>query len=202
MKLNVRGEKIEVTKSMENYLEEKLKKIEKYYENPDNVEVKAVLKVTGINSKIEVTLKTSSFTLRAEETNPDMYAAIDLVVDKLEMQIRKNKSKIKSKMNREKIVEFSYFDFEEEEEPSDIVKRKVIELKPMDEEEAILQMELLGHNFFVFKNVDVSLDNEGKIIEMNVQRRRFIFFSGGVFKIKWSQIDKIGKDVILVNVNT
>ena len=97
MKLNVRGEKIEVTKSMENYLEEKLKKIEKYYENPDNVEVKAVLKVTGINSKIEVTLKTSSFTLRAEETNPDMYAAIDLVVDKLEMQIRKNKSKIKSK---------------------------------------------------------------------------------------------------------
>ncbi len=154
MKLNVRGEKIEVTKSMENYLEEKLKKIEKYYENPDNVEVKAVLKVTGINSKIEVTLKTSSFTLRAEETNPDMYAAIDLVVDKLEMQIRKNKSKIKSKMNREKIVEFSYFDFEEEEEPSDIVKRKVIELKPMDEEEAILQMELLGHNFFVFKNVE------------------------------------------------
>lgn len=50
--------------------------------------------------------------------------------------------------------------------------------------------------------IDVSLDNEGKIIEMNVQRRRFIFFSGGVFKIKWSQIDKIGKDVILVNVNT
>ena len=49
--------------------------------------------------------------------------------------------------------------------------------------------------------IDVSLDNEGKIIEMNVQRRRFIFFSGGVSKIKWSQIDKIGKDVILVNVN-
>lgn len=50
--------------------------------------------------------------------------------------------------------------------------------------------------------IDVSLDNEGKIIEMNVQKRRFIFFSGGVAKIKWSQIDKIGKDVILVNVNT
>lgn len=50
--------------------------------------------------------------------------------------------------------------------------------------------------------IDVSLDKEGKVIEMSVQRRKFVFFSGGVFKIKWSQIDKIGKDVILVNVNT
>lgn len=154
MKFNIRGEKLEVTDSMRNYLEEKLKKVEKYYENPNNVEVRAVLKVVGVNNKVEVTLKTSSFTLRAEESNIDMYATIDLVVDKLERQIRKNKSKIKSKMNKEQITEFNYFDFEEEEEPSDIVKRKVIELKPMDEDEAILQMELLGHNFFVFKNLN------------------------------------------------
>lgn len=152
MKLNIRGEKITITDSMKKYLEEKLKKIEKYYENPDKVEVKAVLKVNGLNNKVEVTCKTASFTLRAEETNSDMYAAIDLVVDKLESQIRKNKSKIKSKMNKEKISDFGYFDFETEEEESDIVKRKTIELKPMDEEEAILQMELLGHNFFIFKN--------------------------------------------------
>ena len=102
-----------------------------------------------------VMIQTIGFTLRAEESHSDMYAAIDLVVDKLERQIRKNKNKIKSKLTRDKINDFVSFETEEdEEEYTKIVKRKNLVLKPMDEEEAILQMELLGHSFFVFKNLD------------------------------------------------
>ena len=73
----------------------------------------------------------------------------------MERQIRKNKTKIKAKENKTKI-DFSFIDIEEEEEPSEteIIKRKKIEVKPMDEEEAILQLELLGHEFYLFKNVD------------------------------------------------
>ena len=155
MKYIIRGEKLEVTSSMKDYLEDKVSKLEKFFQNPDNVEIKALLKVKGVSKSIEITLNTISFTLRAEESNPDMYAAIDLVVDKLERLIRKNKNKIKSKMSREKINDFGYFDFEEieeDEEETKIVKRKTLDLKPMDEEEAILQMELLGHSFFIFKN--------------------------------------------------
>lgn len=157
MKKNIRGEKIEVTTAIKNYLDDKLSKIEKFFDNPEDVEVKSVLKVKGVAQTIEITLKTTAFTVRAEESHSDMYAAIDLVMDKLERQIRKNKKKIKSKMNREQIIEFGYFDFEDiedENEQTNIVKRKQLELKPMDEEEAILQMELLGHNFFVFKNIE------------------------------------------------
>lgn len=154
MKIIIRGEKFEVTDAINSYLEEKISKVEKYYENPESVEVKAVLKTYGVDMKVEITLITQAFTLRAEESHSDMYAAIDLAIDKLESQIRKNKKKIKSKMNREKITDFGIFDFEDEEEQTDIVKRKTLNLKPMDEEEAILQMELLGHSFFVFKNID------------------------------------------------
>lgn len=94
------------------------------------------------------------FTLRAEESNQDLYAAIDLVVDKLESQIRKNKKRINNKYKKSDNQDL-VFDFEElTENNSKIVRRKKIEIKPMDEEEAILQMELLSHDFFIFNNID------------------------------------------------
>lgn len=154
MKINVRGDKLVVTDAIKSYFEDKIKKIEKYYEDPEKIDVKAIIKVKGIEQKVEVTVNTKSFTLRAEESHSDMYAAIDLVIDKLEGQIRKNKNKIKTKMNKEKITEFSYFEVEEELPETEIKRRKHIELKPMSEEEAILQMELIGHDFFVFKNIE------------------------------------------------
>ena len=99
----------------------------------------------------------SKFTLRAEERHPDLYAATDLVVDKLEGQIRKNKNRLGKKYRDVPKFEMS-FDFEvpedEEEEVPKIIKRKEMEMKPMDEEEAMLQIELLNHDFFVFKNID------------------------------------------------
>lgn len=155
MKFKIRGEKLEVTDAIKNYAEEKIGRVSKFFEKPDEAEAKVNLKVNGVEKKVEVMITTSDFTLRAEESHSDMYAAIDLVVDKLERQIRKNKNKIKSKLDREKINDFKMLEIEDEdEEETSIVKRKNIFLKPMDEDEAILQMELLGHTFFVFNNID------------------------------------------------
>lgn len=156
MEIFVRGENIKVTKSIEEYLGEKLKKIEKYIGESEKVRATAVINVKNHNQKVEVTIPLKTFILRAEETRDDLYAAIDVVVDKLERQIRKNKTKLQSK----KVKDFSYKEFiideieDVEEIEEKIVKRKQIEVKPMNEEEAILQMELLGHQFYIFKDSD------------------------------------------------
>ena len=157
MKLNIRGDKLVVTDSIKAYIEEKINKLDKYFDN-DDIEAKIVIKVANNREIIEVTIPTNKYTLRAEERNEDLYAAIDLVIDKLERQIRKNKTKLNDRYKKESFMDFN-FDFIEEfendkEEDELIVKRKTIDIKPMDEEEAILQMELLNHDFFVFKNLD------------------------------------------------
>ena len=159
MKLNIRCEKITVTQSMKNYITEKLDKVDKYFENPDEINANVLVKVKGLEQIIEVTALTKKFTLRAEESNEDFYAAVDLVVAKLERQMRKNKERLNKKYHNVETLEFN-FNYEpeekdeEEENASAIVKRKNISMKPMDEEEAILQIELLNHDFFVFKNID------------------------------------------------
>ncbi len=157
MRLNIRGDKLVVTDSIKAYIEEKVNKLDKYFDN-DDIEAKIVIKVANNREIIEVTIPTNKYTLRAEERNEDLYAAIDLVIDKLERQIRKNKTKLNDRYKKESFMDFN-FDFIEEfendkEEDELIVKRKTIDIKPMDEEEAILQMELLNHDFFVFKNLD------------------------------------------------
>jgi len=156
LKLNIRGDKITITKSIKDYINEKISKIDKYFDNPKSIEAKIIVRVKNLEQTIEVTVPTSKFTLRAEEHHQDLYAAIDLVVDKLERQIRKNKNKIGNKYRNVPKFEIN-FDFEvddEEIEDINIVKRKNIDTKPMDEEEAMLQMDLLNHDFFVFKNVN------------------------------------------------
>ena len=151
MKYLIRGEKIQVTDSIKDYIKDKLSKMDKYLENPDDIEAKVLIKVKGVEQRVEVTIQTKGYFLRAEEVHSDLYAAIDLIVDKLERQIRKYKTKLLDKSRQENIQDT--FDIEENIE-EEIVKRKKIYLKPMDEEEAIMQMELLGHTFFVFKNTD------------------------------------------------
>lgn len=157
MKKNIRGDKIAVTDSIKSYIEEKIDKLNKYFDN-DNIEAKIIIRVSNNKQIIEVTIPTDKYTLRAEERNEDLYAAIDLVIDKLERQIRKNKTRLNDRYKKETFADFniSFFneEYDEEEEEELIVKRKEIDLKPMDEEEAILQMELLNHDFFVFKNID------------------------------------------------
>lgn len=151
MKINIRGEKTEITEAMKDYAEEKLNKLNKYLENESEITGNVLFKVYGINQKVEITIPLKEFTLRVEEKGKDFYAIIDTALDKLERQIRKNKTRLNSRKNKAK-KEFilDFIDVEEQEE--EIVKRKKINLKPMDEEEAILQMELTNHDFFFFKN--------------------------------------------------
>ena len=155
MKFNVRGDKLVVTDAIKDYIETKIGKLDKYFKE-DSITANVLLKIRGNEQIIEVTIPTDNFILRSEEEHEDMYAAIDLVLDKLERQIRKNKTKLKKKNVNNKYKEFN-FDFElpveDEEEVNTVVKRKTIEMKPMDEEEAILEMELLGHSFFVYKDM-------------------------------------------------
>ena len=155
MKLNIRGDKLEITDAIRDYVEDKLGRLDKYFKD-SNINANVLLKVKGNRQIIEVTVPTDKYILRSEEEHNDLYAAIDLVVDKLEGQIRKNKTKLKKQNidNKYKDFNFDYELEEDEENNAVIVKYKEIEMKPMDSEEAILEMELLGHSFFVFKDVD------------------------------------------------
>ena len=150
MKYIIRGDN---TEAIKDYIQEKLDKLNKYFNNEDIV-ANVLTKKEGRNQKIEVTIPTDDFTLRNETVNEDLYAAIDSVIDKLERQIRKNKEKINKKHNRRIIDDFEASLEDEFYEEEKIVKRKKLELKPIDEEEAIIEMEMLGHTFFVFKDVE------------------------------------------------
>ena len=154
MKYNIRGDKMVITEAIKDYTETKLGKLEKYFKD-DDVTANVLTRVRGNSQIVEVTIPTDKFILRSEEENDDLYAAIDLVTDKLERQIRKNKTRLNRNI-KDSVKEFNFdFDIKDEEESKEkIVKRKNIEMKPMDEEEAILEMELLGHSFFVYKDMD------------------------------------------------
>lgn len=154
MKLNIRGDKVELTEAIKNQIMDKLKKLDNYFEKPEEITAHVLVRVNGLNQTIEVTVPTKKFTLRAEETMEDLYAAINLVTDKLERQIRKNKTRLNRKFKNNSLIDINmnFETSEEEEKEEKIVRRKNFEMKPMDEEEAILQMELLGHDFFIFKN--------------------------------------------------
>ena len=159
MKFNIRGKKLEVTPSLKSYIEEKIGRLDKYFENPDNIEATVLIKVSGINQVVEVTINTHGLILRGEESNKDLYASIDFVTDKIERQIRKNKTKIHKKISKDTIRDFKVIESEVTEDKKDVVKRKIVEMKPMSEEEASLQMDLLDHDFFVYKDADTGSIN-------------------------------------------
>lgn len=153
---NIRGDKILVTDAIKEYITEKLDRLNKYFDKPEEITANILVKVKGFEQTIEVTIPTPNFTIRNEESAEDLYAAIDLVSDKIERQIRKNKTRI-NKMEKDaaKKLNLSFIEnVEEDEEDTIIVRRKTLSTKPMDEEEAMLQMEMLGHDFFVYKDRD------------------------------------------------
>lgn len=158
LKFNIRGENIEVTDSIRDYVVKRINKLQKFFE--DNVEATAHvnLKVYPNRTyKVEVTIPLPYLTLRAEETSNDMYGSVDLVTDKLERQIRKYKTKVNRKSREKgfKNLEFVPTDDDtESQEDLKIVRTKQISLKPMDPEEAVLQMDMLGHDFFVFQDAE------------------------------------------------
>jgi len=157
MIFNVHGDKIMITEPIELYIKEKIGRLDKYFSSPDILTAHVLVKIQGGTQVIEVTIPAKNIILRAEESNKDLYAAIDLVSEKLEGQIRKNKTKMHKHVSKERYADFNINYETEEFENKDlkIVKRKILELEPLTEEEAILQLELIGHDFFVFKNKDL-----------------------------------------------
>jgi putative sigma-54 modulation protein len=164
MKFQIRGENIQVTEALRDYVEKKLSKLERYFETPPNSEVNVTLSVVRELQVVEVTIPLTGYFLRAEERSNDMYASIDLVGEKLERQIRKHKTKVNRKIRQEMGKDYLRMDvpstlpFEEEDE-FEVVRTKRFTLKPMDIDEAILQMNMVGHSFFVFANSDTDQVN-------------------------------------------
>ncbi len=161
MKIIFKGKHIEVTDAMRNYIEKKLSKIERHFDHI--LEVIVTLSVEKNRQIVEAALQASRALIRAEEETDDMYASIDKVADKLERQIQKYKEKYfqkshpctdkKGLANKEVNAEDG-----ESDKIAKIVKTKRFAIKPMSVEEAAMQMDLLGHSFFVFAN-----DNTNKV---------------------------------------
>jgi ribosomal subunit interface protein len=165
---NIRGENIEVTQAIRDYVEKRISKLEKYFEKDLKNTAHVNLKVyPDKQAKVEVTIPLPYLTLRAEEMSNDLYASVDLVTDKLERQIRKYKTKVNRK-SREK--GFKNLEFASTQDTADteadsasdneskfqVVRTKQLALKPMDNEEAILQMDMLGHDFFIYEDAETS----------------------------------------------
>ncbi|MBN2907992.1 ribosome-associated translation inhibitor RaiA [Polycladomyces sp. WAk] len=167
----IRGNNLEVTEALRNFVEKKISRLEKYFDTPPSADAHIALSVIRDDHKVEVTIPFPGVLVRAEEKSADMYASIDLVVEKLERQIRKYKTKVNRKVRQEGSLRSQLVEngntstalVDDEEEPV-VVRTKRFHLKPMDVEEAIMQMEMLGHNFFVFTNADTD--------EINVVYRR------------------------------
>ena len=156
MRYIISGRNIEVTEGLRSAVEEKLGKLERYF--VDSTEVHVTLSVEKDRQKIEVTIPMKGNIIRAEEVSSDMYVSIDLVEVIIERQLRKYKNKL---IQRKQSGNHFNPDFlveepaeAEEEEQIKIIRTKKFAIKPMDVEEACVQMELLGHNFFVFRNAD------------------------------------------------
>ena len=155
MKITLRGKNIEITEAIEEKVSEKLSKLDKYFIVSENVEAKVLVRTYPYGQKIEVTIPTEYVLLRAEVVDQDLYNAIDLVIDKLEGQIRKYKTRLNRKSKDNKLA-FNLASIEplDGEEEDVLVKTKTITPKPMDMEEAIMQMELIGHSFFVYRDTE------------------------------------------------
>ena len=152
MRVTVIGKNIDVTPALREIVEKKISKLDRYFK--PNVAARATLTVQKNSQIFEVTIPFNGVILRCEESTDDMYKSIDLVQAKLERQIRKQRTKLQRRSNES--LRFSNFDEValEEDDQGEIVKVKKFNIKPMSTEEAILQMELVEHNFFVFKDAD------------------------------------------------
>ena len=158
MKFIISGKNIDITEGLRSAVEDKIGKLEKYF-TPDT-EVHVTLSVEKERQKIEVTIPVKGSVIRSEQISNDMYVSIDLVEEIIERQLKKYKTKITSR--QQDAVAFSKLfienDYEDDEEIK-IVRTKKFDIKPMYPEDACIQMELLGHNFFVFCNAETNQVN-------------------------------------------
>ena len=153
MKFVILGKNIEVTEGLKNAVEEKIGKLEKYF--TEDTEVHVTLSVEKDRQKIEVTIPVKGSIIRSEQVSNDMYVSIDLVEEIIERQLKKYKTKITDKQQEGGYFKKEYLekDFMDDEEIK-IIRSKKFDIKPMYPEDACVQMELLGHNFYVFRNAE------------------------------------------------
>lgn len=158
MKFIISGKNIDITEGLRSAVEDKIGKLEKYF-TPDT-EVHVTLSVEKERQKIEVTIPVKGSVIRSEQISNDMYVSIDLVEEIIERQLKKYKNKLIEKQQnkdffRQEFIEKDYVDDEE----IQIVRTKKFDIKPMYAEDACIQMELTGHNFFVFCNAETDQVN-------------------------------------------
>ena len=158
MKITISGKNIDVTPGLRQTVNEKLGKLDRYF-TPDT-QVNVTLSVEKERHKIEVTIPVKGRIIRSEQVSNDMYVSIDLVEEVIERQLRKYKNKIIDKKQSAENFQKAYMDNDYlENEEIRIVRTKKFDIKPMYPEDACVQMELLGHNFFVFMNADTDQVN-------------------------------------------
>ncbi|MFC4779732.1 ribosome hibernation-promoting factor, HPF/YfiA family [Eubacterium multiforme] len=154
MKVTVVTKNMELTPALREMVEKKVSKLDKYFES--NVSAKATLSVQKNRHRVEIAIPFNGVLLRAEEITDDMYKSIDKVQEKLVRQIRKQRTKLAKRQNDSlRFAELAADDSINENEGK-LVKTKKFAVKPMNVDEAILQMELIGHNFFVYKDADTN----------------------------------------------
>ena len=158
MRIKITGRNIELTEGLKAAVEDKLNKLEKYF-TPDT-EVNVTLSVEKERQKVEVTIPMKGSYIRSEQVSSDMYVSIDLVEEVIERQLRKYKNKIVDKQQAAANFQKAYLDKDyDEDEEVKIIRTKKFGIKPMYPEDACVQMELLGHNFFVFYNAETDQVN-------------------------------------------
>lgn len=167
LRVTVSGTNVQVTPALREHAEGNADKLQRHFKN-DDVRVEVVLSTKRNTHRTEVTVKVGSLFVRGEGRTEDMYVSIDNAFDRIERQVRKYKTRINRRLQAgpkigQVLAEEAKAGAEDEEEPK-IVRVKRFSFKPMTNEEAILQMELLGHNFFVFTNANTD--------EINVLYRR------------------------------
>ncbi|MCL6517455.1 ribosome-associated translation inhibitor RaiA [Alicyclobacillus sp.] len=172
MNIQVRGDHLDVTPAMRDYVEKKVSRLEKFFDAPPEREVAVTMSVERGMHRVEVMLQVHGVLFRAEEASDDMYASVDLVVDKLEQQFNKYKTRLNKRFRdqgvRTRIAAGGRTVDRLEDDGADggerVVRVKRFPIKPMDVEEAVMQMNLLGHDFYVFTNAATD--------EVNVVYRR------------------------------
>lgn len=150
MKINIIGRRMEVEESLKQLISKKLTKLDKYFR--DDAVAYVTLSHEKNAERLELTVSSTGMLFRSEETDSTFNNALDTAVDTIERQIRKNKTRLEKRLRADSL---KYFPDEPEEDGETFsIREKVFVMKPMTPEEAILQMNLIGHEFFMFRNAD------------------------------------------------
>ena len=156
MRITITGKNLTVTEDLKNRIEKKLGKMDRYFRQ----EVDATVRLTqekNLRYIAEITITVGGIMLRAEETSDDIIKSADRAVDKIERQIRRHRTKLEKRLHEEVVIQAEETENSVEEESQELVRVKRFEMKPLTVDDAILQMDMLGHSFFLFQNSETGI---------------------------------------------